>query len=119
MGIAIHSTIESVQTRKDKTLKITIGSQELDGKQMAELMSLNQTLAICYISEKSISNEEKQAIDNVTVEAPKDFGKSPSQRMRNVMYKVWETTPTGVDNFDNYYDQQMERVIEHYKEKIE
>ena len=118
MGIAIQATIEGVQTRKDRTLKITIGSQELQPKQMAELLSFNQNLAYIYVSPKSISSDEKGAIDGVQVDKPKQ-GKSQSQRLRSTLYKVWETTATGVDNFDAYYEQQMERIIEHLKNKIE
>ena len=117
MSIVIQSTIESVQTRKDKTLKITIGSQELNAEQMAELMSFNQSLAFTYISPKSITEAEKEAIDAVEVETPKQ-SKSQSTRLRNTLYKVWETTPTGIDEFNDYYKQETERIIEHYKEKI-
>lgn len=118
MGIIIQSIVESVQTRKDRTLKITIGSQELNGKQMAELMSLNQTMAICYISEKGITDAEKESIDALEITAPKS-SKSPSERLRSVLFKVWETTATGLDNPKDHYKQEMERIIEHYKTKIE
>lgn len=118
MSIVIQSTIESVQTRKDKTLKITIGSQELNAEQMAELMSFNQSLAYTYISPKSITEAEKEAIDAVEVETPKQ-SKSQSQRLRSVLFKIWETTRTGIDDKNKHYEQEMERIIEHYKSKIE
>jgi hypothetical protein len=117
MSIVIQSTIESVQTRKDKTLKITIGSQELNAEQMAELMSLNQSLAFTYISPKNITEAEKEAIDAVEVETPKQ-SKSQSTRLRNTLYKVWETTRTGIDAFNDFYNIETERIIEHYKAKI-
>ena len=118
MGVAIQATIEGVQTRKDRTLKITIGSQELDSENMAKIMGLNQDLAYVYISPKSITKEEKEVIDEVEIESPKTV-KSASQRLRSVIYRIWENNATGVDNFEDYYKQRMEGIIDFYKEKIE
>ena len=118
MGIAIQATIEGVQTRKDRTLKITVGSQELDSGKMADLMGLNQNLAFVYISPKAITNDEKVIIDEVEIESPSTV-KSASQRLRSVIYRIWENNATGVDKFEDYYKQKMESIIDFYKEKIE
>jgi hypothetical protein len=118
MGIAIQGTVEGLQTRKDRTLKITIGSQELKGKQMAELMDLNQSLVYVYISPKAVTKQEKDLIDGVEIDAPVNV-KSASQRLRNVFYRIWSNNATGVDKFEDYYKQRMESVIDFYKEKID
>ena len=118
MGIAIQGTVEGLQTRKDRTLKITIGSQELKGKQMAELMDLNQSLVYVYVSPKAISVAEIDAIDSVGIDKPKTV-KSESQRLRSVFYRIWENNATGVDKFEDYYKQRMESVIEFYKKLID
>lgn len=117
MGIAIQGTVEGLQTRKDRTLKITIGSQELKGKQMAELMDLNQSLVYVYISPKAVTKQERDLIDGVEIDTPKTV-KSESQRLRNVFYRIWENNATGVDDFKDYYRQGMERIIESEKLKI-
>lgn len=118
MGIAIQGTVEGLQTRKDRTLKITIGSQELKGKQMAELMDLNQSLVYVYISPKAVTVPEIDAIDSVEVDAPKTV-KSASKRLRSVLHCIWENNATGVDSFEDYYKQRMESIIDFYKDKID
>jgi len=54
-------------------------------------------------------------------EVPKedvDFeGKKPSQRLRAVLYRVWESKGKPGDS-EVFYRQEMERVIEHYKSKL-
>jgi hypothetical protein len=118
MGIAIQGTVEGLQTRKDRTLKLTIGSQELKGKQMAELMDLNQSLVYVYVSPKSVTKQERDLIDGVEIDAPTNV-KTASQRLRNVFYRIWSNNATGVDKFEDYYKQRMESIIEHYKEQID
>lgn len=49
--------------------------------------------------------------------APGDL-KSPSQRLRGVLYLLWEKFKV-VNDFDIYYRQQMEKIIQHYKEKLD
>jgi len=46
-------------------------------------------------------------------------GKSPSQILRNVIYKVWENNfRTKYKQFEQYYPIAMEILIEHMKTKI-
>jgi hypothetical protein len=53
--------------------------------------------------------------------------KTPSQRMRNVIYRLWEKeqpremNPEGVSTiveFDLYYRRKMNNIIEHLKSKL-
>ena len=43
--------------------------------------------------------------------------KSQSQRLRNVLYKVWQQDGEG--EFKEYYRHQTERIIEHFKNKLD
>lgn len=45
--------------------------------------------------------------------------KTPSQRMRNVLYVLYEQDTEGYTNFKDYYDYKLEKVITWLKEKIE
>ena len=38
-----------------------------------------------------------------------------SQRLRAVLYRIWEQSGTG--EFEDFYSQQMERIIDHFKTK--
>jgi hypothetical protein len=48
---------------------------------------------------------------------PSDL-KPPSQRLRGVLYLLWEKFKV-VNDFDIFYKQQMEMIIQHYKDKLD
>jgi hypothetical protein len=44
--------------------------------------------------------------------------KSKSYTLRTVLYRIWEQNNAGFSEFKDYYDMLMDKIIEHYKEKI-
>jgi hypothetical protein len=48
-----------------------------------------------------------------------DTGKPLSQRLRAVLYRCWEQKPEGYKIFNDFYIAQMEKLITHYKNKLE
>ena len=55
-----------------------------------------------------------------TENAPVDGWKSPSERLRNVLYVLFkkENPNAGGDEFNAYYQKRLEKIIEQIKEKI-
>ena len=45
-------------------------------------------------------------------------GKTPSQRMRNVLFILWKQDPEGYKDFNLYYISRMEKFIDALKENI-
>jgi len=45
--------------------------------------------------------------------------KSQSARLRHVLFRLWEQEPQGFDNSEDYYQAQMERIITHFKSKLD
>ena len=116
-GTLISCIVESVQTRRDNTLKIVLGAQELSPSKGAELLGLMNKLTAVYLSPKeTISNAELSQVDQIDVELN---GKTPSQRLRNVLYIAWQQSPEGYKEFAPYYQWRMEKIIEFYKSKLE
>ena len=97
-----NATIWKVETMTDRSVKIILYTRELDPKELAELFfSVNNEIA--------------------SVDIPEETGelKSKAQRLRGVLYKVWETnSKEKYKTFSLFYDSVMEQIIEHYKEKI-
>ena len=113
--ILIAGQIESIATRKDKTLKVTIGTQELNPVQASDVFSLNQSF--CYIGLKiePFTQSEEVLIDGLKSEINQ---KTPSQRLRSILYIYYEQDNKGYKDFNTYYVGQMERICEHYKAKL-
>lgn len=115
-GLLIATEIEGVRTRKDRTLAITMGTQELSPEQAGQVISLIGKITATYISVKDIKQDEVDKVDKVDGE----FGtKSQSQRLRGVFYKLFEQDPEGYQDFNLYYHFKMEQLITHYKLKID
>jgi hypothetical protein len=115
-GILLSSTIESITTRKDNTIKIVIGTQEMAPDKAGELFSLMNKLTVVYISVKDgINQKEIDLIDTVNPELP---GKSQSQRIRATLFVLFKQDKEGHKNFDSYYRFKTEMYIEHLKKQI-
>jgi|TARA_R100001530_G_scaffold10633_1_gene10473 hypothetical protein len=111
--ITFESAIKKISTRVDGTLDIVLNSQELPTSQMAQLFSLKMKhcgVAICP------HGEEVKPFEPATMPT-KD--KSPSQRLRAVLYVTWEQDKQGYDDFDQWYLMKMEQIINHYKDKLD
>ena len=48
-----------------------------------------------------------------------DVGKSKGQRLRAVLYRNWEQNNEGCDTFTLYYESHMEKIIRHFKDKLD
>ena len=64
-------------------------------------------------------NRELRDTDIPAIDAPVEtHRKSPSQRLYNVLYRVWEQRTNQTEPFDSYYIRVMERLIERYKQEL-
>ncbi len=70
---------------------------------------------IAWKEDNKLTEEEIKLISEVDI---KREGKSLSQRLRNVLYRVHEQLGDS-DSFDNFYAEEMEKIIQHYKNKLE
>lgn len=114
-GLLLSVQVESVSTRKDRTLKIVLGTQELSPSKAGELMGLMNKIAVTYISMKDINQSEIDQVDKLD---PEFGGKTQSQRMRNVLYKTFEHNSEGFKDFNSYYQAKTEQIIDHLKTKL-
>jgi uncharacterized protein YeaO (DUF488 family) len=114
--ILIEGQIEAIRTRKDRTWAITLGTQELTPDKAAKVMSVNQKLTFIAIKEDAFTPGELETMDKASTDYT--HPKTPSQRLRGVLYVAYYQDNKGFDNFAKYYEHEMERIIEHYKSKL-
>ena len=106
------STIESISTRKDKTMKLVIGTQELQPDQMAILMENHDKLGWFLFNENAIN-----ASDIPKEQAPDFVGqKSPFERLRNILFVYWNTCTDKKIDFElwrrNWVDKKCSEIKE-------
>lgn len=112
--ILLNTIIDKITTLKDQSLKITLESQELQPEEMAALFELRNKYVYTALDEAPINP------DDLDIKEPmKEFktDKTPSQRLRAVLYRYWEQNkPT--EDFDSYYKRKMEEIINYIKDKL-
>jgi len=92
--------IGSINTTKDKGMKITLYTPEMSAVDMALLFEA----------------QKKGIADEIDVDYTQE-GKTPSERLRNVMYAVFKEKQISW-LFDDYYRFEMELIINEYKAKL-
>ena len=117
--IIIPAYIEGLATRSDKTLKIVVGTQELQPSDVGRLFSLNGRLAYIAIKEEAFDPNETALIEGLNVTKEEAKNRSPSQRLRAILFVLFKENARGHENFDSFYSQHMEQLIQHFKEKLD
>lgn len=115
--ITIPAILESVATRKDRTLRLVFGTNELSPSQAGQLLSDTEKFGWLAFKGESFNVEESRALESLKAEANDGF-KSDSQRLRAVLYRNWEQGNDGFSTFARYYSHHMENIINHYKSKL-
>lgn len=116
-GLLLAAIVENVSTRRDGTLKITFGCNEMSSSKSGELVSMQNKIVALYISSKeTIPQAVLDHVDSVDVDMP---GKTKSQRVRAVLYRIWELQKEGHKTFESYYSAKMEEHINNLKGVLE
>jgi hypothetical protein len=116
MKLVLETTVDSISSRVDNTVKIVISTQELDPSQAASLFAFRGKYVKVLFSDNNISPMEEKLIDEEVIQDGRKI-KSSSQRLRSVFYKLWEAGGSAGD-FDSFYKSEMNRVIDHFKAKL-
>jgi len=113
---AVPSTITKVETMADRTLKLRVDTtQELVAEEEAKIMRLRGTHGWFVYSDREIQSSEIPDVD-IDTEVEE---KSPSQRLRNVIWVHWDKNTNKQKTFDVYYREVMDKIINRLKEDLE
>lgn len=114
-----QGTVEKVETRADRTIKITISTQEIEPDYKAKLFEFHQEFCEVLLSSNPLSNKEiDEAGKNIDPSASTNL-KTPSQRLKNVLFLLFQQDNKGYKEFDSFYKTKMEEIINNFKVKLE
>ena len=83
--LVLPVSVETIATRHDGSVKIVMGTYELNTQSAVKLFDLRKSEALMYLSSDNISQEELDALDGFKLDSEKTDGKTPSQRLRAVL----------------------------------
>ena len=109
--------IMKLSTMSDGGIRIEIDTSELnDPEELAKLFRLKKGATGWFlfksasIQQKDIPDQDPELGDGET--------KTPSQRLRAVLFVFWKEVKGGKGSFDDFYRHTMEKYIENVKEKL-
>ena len=112
-ALQVQTVIGSVSSRKDKSLRLSVTTPELSTTERAKFMDMQGILCETLFSPLDTEFPE---IDKIETDMDQ---KSPSQRLRSIMYILFKQNNEGHDLFPAYYAHKMEGILTHVKGKIE
>ena len=111
-SISTPAIVTSIRAKVDHSLSFSVSTPELDNTEKVafmELQGMNTTMTIVPLDELNVLEMKvKGDLEQ----------KTPSQRLRNVLYILWKQGHTDTD-FEEFYKKQMETIIGKVKEKLE
>ena len=104
--------------RKDKSLSITFITGEKTPEQVMEIHSMLDDFGyLLFKAEEKLTKDEIEEIDKLDTDLY-DNPKTQSQRLRNVLFMNWKDESKGHTEFKDYYKNETENIIQHYKNKL-
>lgn len=116
MKLIFPGVIEKIATRVDKTVCVTLGSQEITNDDAGRLFQMRGAYCKILLSDDNITTLEEEMIVATSVTGTKQ--KTPSARLRAVFFRLHEQNGLPI-SFDDFYSVEMEKIITHFKSKLQ
>ena len=115
--VTIPAQVTEVKTLEDRSLRLKIETAlEVDPIQMTVLFNMVNKQGWFGFSESPISAAEMLSVPEVKKEFPSD--RTPSERLRAVIYKYHQQQGGKPEDFELFYRRQVEKLINVIKEKL-
>ena len=112
--VQIPVLIAGLQSKVDGSMKIVLETRELKGNEAGVLFEMRNAEAWAILAPNEIKDPKlpQEKAD------PALNSKTPSQRLRGVLFVLWQQKGSPGD-FDGFYKEQIERVIDKIKEQLQ
>lgn len=104
--------ITSISAKVDGSVRLSIVTPELTAEEKVEIMKLQNVNLDAYFVPSGEPGLDKIKVSGEVGE------KTPSQRMRAVIYKLW-VQDGQPDTYEIYYAHRMEKILDLLKQQIE
>lgn len=114
--VQCSAQIDKISSRKDRTLSVVLNTQEMSPEETAQLFDF-QGLQIWVAFAETAMTYNDITVPDVMI--TNDDTKSPSERLRAVMYIYYKQNEKKLNKpFDTFYRETMEKYIELIKERL-
>lgn len=117
--IITSAQFDNYRRLKDKSISLRFITGEKTSHDVFNFDSLLDSFGYLYFKPQSqLTKNEITELDSLDTDLF-DNPKTKSQRLRNTLYRNWEQENKKYDKFKDYYDQEMEIIITHFKNKLD
>lgn len=116
--LILPANIESYRSLKDRSVKIVFETSELNPSQVGDLQGNLMKAGFLAFKADPFKEKEKEFLDSIEAEYT-DTNKTPSQRLRGVLWHCFQKEPLGYKTFPAYYENKLEELINHFKSKLD
>lgn len=116
--LILPANIESYRSLKDRSVKIVFETAELNPSQVGDLQGNLMKAGFLAFKPDPFKKEEIAWVDSIEADFD-DPKKTPSKRLRAVLYLNFQQDPEGYQTFPSYYESKMETIINHMKKKLD
>jgi hypothetical protein len=115
--ILLPAILSGYAPKADKSWSVRLNINEPTKEQKEIIDSMFQNPIYVMMKDGEFKKEEQSLIDSL--EAQEHKIKTKGQRLRNTLYRVWEQHHKDKMTDKEFYDNEMEKIIEHYKAKLD
>jgi hypothetical protein len=112
MNFQVPAILTSISYTNDGGLRLGFHTNELSPEEKITAANFHQKFGYLLFKENSF-----QEVD-IPKETAEDTTKTPSKRLRAVLFVNWQQEGIKED-FEIYYRRQVEKIIEHIKTKLD
>jgi len=116
--LIIPGHFETFRSLKDRSLKLVFETNEPTPEQIADVQQSLMKSGYLAFSTENFSASDQKFLSEIKVDYD-DPNKTPSKRLRGVLYRNYEQDNKGYKTFEDYYRSQMEMLIVHFKGKLD
>lgn len=116
-AVAIPAIYEGSRDLKDRSKKLTFQTNEISPQTASDLQLMVQNFCYLLIKSEEFTKDEVDLVNNLKTDF-EDMTKTHSQRLRGVLYRLWQQSNEGYKDFNLFYQFKMEGFITHLKSKL-
>lgn len=115
--ILIPASLDSYGSRADGSLRLTFSTGVVKNEQLLVINALKNNEGYLMFKNAGVTKEEQSLIESLEDQEFKV--KTQSQILRNVMYLIWEKNFKDKMTDKEFYRTEMQKVIDHFKTKLD
>ncbi len=112
----VPATLEGVSTLKDGGVTVRFHTQELSASDKAVAFDFQSQFGWLLFKETEFKDDDTKELEAIRKDTG---GKSPSQRLRSILYVLYQQRGENSITFEQFYSQQIEKVIDNIKRSLD